>query len=233
METKETKEDFETAVLIKNVSYKKPILDFGHVFLLSKGYGKMYRLQNSKTEVNFIVHNSKVAYELMKHFEEGKNEDPQLKDIEVQLTMIPKGSSDSLYNSTSENPNNNSSINTSKKKGNEKKQKISASFKAAMQMDDEIRNVPYFIRHTKDITDRAGIITMDSPYVSIEEKKRFEEKESRKKDISDKIFSSIMSKVKYNDNEGLDTTPIGNTKGFKFRNEDKNKWISKGGFQLY
>ena len=74
---------------------------------------------------------------------------------------------------------------------------------------------------------------MDSPYTNPEEKKRKEEKDSRKKDISNKKFNTIIPKMKYNDNEGLDTTPIGNTKGFKFRNEDKNKWISKGGFQVY
>ena len=229
----ETKEDFETAVLIKNVSYKKPILDYGYVFLASKNYAKMYRLQNSKTEVNFIVNNSKIAYELMKHFEEGKKENPDLKDIEVQLTMIPKGSSDSLYNTISDNPSKDSN-NLNKQKG--KMQKISASLKAAIQKEEDARNVPYFIRHTKDITDKAeqvGIITMDSPYTNPEEKKRKEEKDSRKKDISNKKFNTIIPKMKYNDNEGLDTTPIGNTKGFKFRNEDKNKWISKGGFQVY
>ena len=102
-----------------------------------------------------------------------------------------------------------------------------------MQLDEEYRNIPYFIRHTKDITDRAGVITMDSPYISIEEKRRIEEKESRKKDISDKKFSSIIPKMKYNNNEGLDTTPIGNTEGFRFRKENKDKWISKRGFQIY
>ena len=61
----ESKEDFETAVLIKNVTDKKPILNYGHSFLTGKGYGKQYRLQNSKNEINFIVHNSKIAYELM------------------------------------------------------------------------------------------------------------------------------------------------------------------------
>ena len=168
----ETKEDFETAVLIKNVSYKKPILDYGYVFLASKNYAKMYRLQNSKTEVNFIVNNSKIAYELMKHFEEGKNENQDLKDIEVQLTMIPKGSSDSLYNTISDNPSKDSN-NLNKQKG--KMQKISASLKAAIQKEEDARNVPYFIRHTKDITDKAeqvGIIAMDSPYTNPEEKKK-------------------------------------------------------------
>ena len=48
-----------------------------------------------------------------------------------------------------------------------------------------------------------------------------------------KKFNTIIPKMKYNDNEGLDITPIGNTKGYQFRNEDKNKWISKGGFQVY
>ena len=224
----DSKEEFETAVLIKNVSDKKTILNYGYLFLTSKGYGKQYRLQNSKTEVNFIVHNSKIAYELMKHFEEGKKEDKQLKDIEVQLTMIPTGtSSETLNNTISTNA---SHLN---KKEKEKEKKISASFQAAMKLDDEYRNIPYFIRHTKDITDRAGVISMDSPYTSKEEIKRLEEKESRKKDISDKKFTSIIPKSKYNNNEGLDTTPIGNTEGFRFRTEHKEKWISKRGFQVY
>lgn len=226
----ESKEDFETAVLIKNVSDKKPILNYGHVFLASKGYAKQYRLQNSKEEVNFIVHNSKIAYELMKHFEEGKKEDIQLKNIEVQLTMIPKGSSSDTFNNTVSSNSSNSNIDKKKK---EKEKKISSSFKAAMQLDDEYRNIPYFIRHTKDLTNLAGVIRMDSPYVSIEEIKRIEEKESRKKDISDKKFTSVIPKMKYNNNEGLDTTPIGNTEGFKFRTENKDKWISKRGFQVY
>ena len=224
----ESKEDYETAVLIENVSDKKSVLNYGHVFLASKGYAKQYRLQNSKEEVNFIVHNSKIAYELMKHFEEGKKEESQLKDIDVQLTMIPKGSnSETLNNTISTNTTNKD------KKKKEKEKKISSSFKAAMQLDEEYRNIPYFIRHTKDLTDRAGIIPQDSPYVSPEEIKRLEEKESRKKDISNKKFTSVTSKVKYNQNEGLDTTPIGNTEGFRFRNENKDKWISKRGFQVY
>ena len=141
----ESKEDYETAVLIKNVSDKKSVLNYGHVFLASKGYAKQYRLQNSKEEVNFIVHNSKIAYELMKHFEEGKKEDKQLKDIEVQLTMLPKGSNSETMNNTISTNTSNSNMN---KKRKEKEKKISSSLKAAMQLDDEYRNIPYFIRHT-------------------------------------------------------------------------------------
>ena len=62
----ESKEEFETAVLVKNIENKKQILDYGYRFLAGKGLGKTYRLQNTKTEINFIVNNSKVAYELMK-----------------------------------------------------------------------------------------------------------------------------------------------------------------------
>ena len=39
--------------------------------------------------------------------------------------------------------------------------------------------------------------------------------------------------MKHSDTEGLDTTPLGNPNGFKFRNENKDKWISKRGFQVY
>ena len=102
-----------------------------------------------------------------------------------------------------------------------------------MKLDDEYRKIPYFIRHTKDIRDKAEAVNNNSPYESMEDKKRLEEKESRKKDISDKKFSSILPKIKHNNNEGLDTTPIGNIEGFKFRNENKDKWINKRGFQIY
>ncbi len=223
----ESKEEFETAVLVKNIENKKQILDYGYRFLAGKGLGKTYRLQNTKTEINFIVNNSKVAYELMKHLEEGKQTNTALKDIEVQLTMIPKGAtSETLYETVHTN-----NI-QEKNKTNKKEHKMSAAMKASLLKDDEYRMIPYFERHTQDIASRAGIVSTDSPYISDIEIKRIEEKESRKKDISNQKFSSILPKFPHND-EGLDTTPIGNTEGYQFRGEDKSKWISKRGFQVY
>ena len=227
----ESKEEFETAVLVKNISNKKVILDYGYRFLAGKGYGKLYRLQNSKTEINFIVQNSKIAYELMKHFEEGKQSNKELNEIEVQLTMIPKGSySETAYDTVNTNNNN---THSDKNKTNKKEHKMSSSLKASMQKDEEYRSIPYFQRHTKDVGSKAGIITMDSPYITDEEKRRIEEKESRKKDISNKKFSSVLPKYPHNNSDGLDTTPIGNTEGYQFRGENKGKWISKRGFQVY
>ena len=226
----ESKEEFETAVLVKNIASKKQILDYGYRFLAGKGYGKLYRLQNSKTEINFIVGNSKIAYELMKHFEEGKQNNKDLKDIEVQLTMIPKGSySETAYDNINIT---NSTSNNDKNKRNKKEHKISEVMKASIQKDEDYRNIPYFIRHTQDIIGREGIIHRDSPYISKEEIMRKEEKESRKKDISNKKFTSVLPKYPHS-NDGLDTIPIGNTEGYQFRGEDKGKWINKRGFQIY
>ena len=223
----ESKEEFETAVLVKNMESKKAILDYGYRFLAGKGYGKIYRLKNTKTEINFIVNNSTIAYELMKHFEEGKQLNKELKNIEVQLTMIPKGSnSDSSYDTT--NAINNK--NKSKEKG---QHKMSAAFKASIQKDEEYRNLPYFIRHTKEVGDKAGVISMDSPYGREIEIQRLEEKESRKKDISNTQFTSVLPKYSYNKSDGLDLTPFGNIEDSRFRGENKKKWISKGGFQIY
>lgn len=224
----ESKEEFETAVLVKNISNKKPILDYGYRFLAGKGYGKLYRLQNTKTEINFIVDNSKVAYELMKHFEEGKQTEKELKEIEVQLTMIPKGAYSEIY----EGENNINASHNDKLKGNKKDHKISSTLKNLIQKDEDYHNLPYYQRHSSNLNSKAGIIAMDSPYVSKESILRFEEKESRKKDISDKKFTSVLPKYPHN-NEGLDTTPIGNIEGYQFRGEDKEKWIYKRGFQIY
>ena len=222
METKE--EDYETAVLIKNIQNKKYVLDYGYKFFASKGLGKSYRLKNTKTEINFIVHNSEIAYELMKKFEECKRTDKALDGIEVQLTMIPKGEHPETYFNT---------ISKKNDQNNKKEHKMSSALKASIQKDEEIRNIPYFQRHTQDICNREGIVASDSPYISKEEIMRKEEKESRKKDISNKKFSSVLPKYPHNNNEGLDIVPIGNIEGFKFRDEDKKKWISKRGFQVY
>lgn len=220
----DSKEEFETAVLVKNIENKKYILDYGYRFLAGKGCAKSYRLQNSKTEINFIIENSDLAYELMKHFEVGKKTNNALKEIEVQLTMIPKGSS----TETSYDINNN----TQNDKLNKKEHKMSAAMKASLLKDEEYRNVPYFHRHMQDICSKAGIVANDSPYITEEEKKRIEEKENRKKDISNKKFSSVLPKYPHNDND-KDTLPMGNIEAFKFRDEDKKKWISKRGFQAY
>ena len=172
-----------------------------------------------------IIENSDLAYELMKHFEVGKKTNNALKEIEVQLTMIPKGSS----TETSYDFNNN----THNDKLNKKDHKMSAAMKASLLKDEEYRNVPYYHRHMQDICSKAGIVANDSPYITEEEKKRIEEKENRKKDISNKKFTSVLPKFPHNNNDGLDTLPIGNTEGYQFRGEDKSKWISKRGFQVY
>ena len=102
----ESKEEFETAVCVKNIDSKKAVLEYGYKFLASKGCGKTYRLQNTKTDINFIVNNSTIAYELMKYLEEGKQLNKELKNIEVQLTMIPKGSySDTSYTTMNNDKN--------------------------------------------------------------------------------------------------------------------------------
>ena len=160
----------------------------------------------------------------MKYLEEGKQLNKELKNIEVQLTMIPKGSySDTSY----------TTMNNDKNKENKKEHKMSAAMKASIQKDEEYRNMPYFLRHTKDVGEKAGVISMDSPYGNEIEIQRMEEKESRKKDISNKKFTAVLPKYPHNNSEGLDTSPFGNIEGYRFRGEDKNKWIYKRGFQIY
>ena len=136
--------------------------------------------------------------------------------------MILKGS----YSENYELDNNNND----KIKGNKKEHKISSTLKGLIQKDEEYHNLPYYQRHGPDFNSKVGVIAMDSPYVSKESILRFEEKESRKKDISDKKFTSVLPKYPQN-KDGLDTTPFGNIEGYRFRaDDDKEKWIYKRGF---
>jgi len=221
----EEKDDFETSILIGNITNKKYVLDYGHKFLASKGLVKSYRLMNTKNSVNFIVQISSVAYELMKYFEEGKQNDKNLKDIDIELTILEKGSqSETFYDSINKHK--------FKDNSNNNKNKASKVLKQLIQKDDEVRNEPYFIRHTKDIAYQAGVISQDSPYKYLDMVKKMEEKESRKKDISSKKFNHVLSKYQPDDIKN-DNIPIGNIHDFKFRDEYKDKWIHKGGFQSY
>ena len=102
---------------------------------------------------------------------------------------------------------------------------------------DEVEQVPYdnliYVEkeNRDDISDDELVAELN--LIRAEITRRIEEKESRKKDISDKKFNSVIPKQKFNYSEGLDITPIGNTEGFRFRDENKNKWTSKRGFQVY
>ena len=88
MESK--KEEFETAVIVSNFSDKRLVLENGQKFLAMKGILKSYRLENSTSEIKFILTNSSVAYDLLKKFEELKISNKNLENIDVQLTMISR-----------------------------------------------------------------------------------------------------------------------------------------------
>ena len=224
MESK--KEEFETAVIVSNFSDKRLVLENGQKFLAMKGILKSYRLENSTSEIKFILTNSSVAYDLLKNFEELKISNKNLENIEVQLTMISRNAQISSTTNDFEKK---------EKKNNKQKfePKIPSSLKESMQKDDEYYNAPYFHRHFQDISSKAGIISNDSPYITEEQKRRIEEKESRKKDISNVKFTNFLRKPDNND-ENIDLQPMGDFyNNFKFRDENKNKWVSKRGFQVY
>ena len=224
MESK--KEEFETVVIVSNFSDKHTILEHGQKFLAMKGISKSYRLENSPSNIKFILKNSSVAYDLLKKFEELKISDKNFENIDVQLTMVSKNSP---ITSTTDN------FEKNEKKNNKPKfePKIPSSLKESMQKDEEYYNAPYFHRHFQDISSKAGIVSNDSPYITEEQKRRIEEKESRKKDISKVKFTNVIHKPQYNDDD-LDLEPTGDFYNqFKYRDEDKNKWVSKRGFQVY
>ena len=224
MESK--KEEFETVVIVSNFTDKRSVLETGQKFLTMKGISKSYRLENSPSEIKFILTNSSVAYDLLKQYEELKISNKNFENIDVQLTMIPKNA---------EVPPITNNIEKNEKKNHKQKfePKIPSSLKESMQKDDEYYNVPYFHRHFQDIASKAGIVSNDSPYITEEQRRRIEEKESRKKDISNVRFTNVLHKPQYNDDDA-DLQPIGDAyNNFKYRDEDKKKWVSKRGFQVY
>lgn len=232
-----SREEFDSAVIVRNVRDKKLVLEFGKKYLLANGYGKKYRIENSQAAVKFIVNSSKIAYSLMKEFEQMKLNDENFSDIDVQFTM----NNYEKKRSNSKEMNYNYSYGgeiggaysprVKKVGGGAKKRKNSPELITCILKDEEYDSVPYYHRHMLDISSKAGLMNRDSPYITEEELFRKQEREKRKGDISKQRFS-ISTKIQYNDVYNRNE-PFKDAKTHNFRPDNKDNWISKRGFKNY
>ena len=91
--------------------------------------------------------------------------------------------------------------------------------------------------HWRDITEKAGIIGNDSPYLPDEELMKIKYKEGKKKWMSKNGFNSCVGKATTNRSfvikNYVQMTPSKPPVLYNFRSVEKNKWMSKEGFSLY
>ena len=96
----------------------------------------------------------------------------------------------------------------------------------------------YFHKHMLDISEKAGVITNSSPYMSLEHKEYIEMKENKKKWINKKDFITHVGNVINNKKiffikNYVTITPSIPPLLYNFRNENKKKWMSRKGFIPY
>lgn len=94
-------------------------------------------------------------------------------------------------------------------------------------------------RKMLDLSSRAGIINNDSPYIEEDRAFRLREKDNEKKNISKQRFNSCFGKATVSKSTNnyisnyVNVTPSVPVNQFKFRPDEKSKWINKKGFKLY
>lgn len=97
-------------------------------------------------------------------------------------------------------------------------------------------NLSYQRLHWQSISEKAGVITTDSPYVSEEDHMKKQNKENRKKWICQKNFNLFVGKATTNKSfmikNYVSKTPSNPPVLYNFREIHKNKWIDEKGFML-
>ena len=100
-------------------------------------------------------------------------------------------------------------------------------------------DMSYIHRHMLDISSKAGIMRNDSPYIEEERAFRLREKNNYKKNICKERFNPYFSNATLVKNESrlipnyVNMTPSQPVNQFRFRPDNKSKWMSKKGFRLY
>jgi hypothetical protein len=89
-----------------------------------------------------------------------------------------------------------------------------------------------------DISKKAGVITNSSPYINFLHKEYLDKIENKKKWVCNKDFITSVGRAENNKNiyiikNYVNITPSNSPLLYKFRNENKTKWMSKKGFILY
>ena len=171
-----------------------------------------------------------------------KYENPKFKNIIIKLKKNNKNLSLSLANDSKKIPNNNYKMNIATKilklKNSHNKHLIKKNlsdynfndinnelYKQVTKTDCDKIIIDYY-RHQNSLRN-------SSPYIDEEEKRLLDEKENKKKFISDKGFFTAVGKYSmpphYISNY-VQLSPSENPSTHKFRNVNKNKWITNKGF---
>ena len=205
-------------VNIEKFPSRNEIITFINNFIINNKINSNYEIGNFSDVIKINFADKNVGYLFMKEFKKSFQNNELYKNVLINITEKKSN----FYNSKST-----SNIFLKSKSRLYKKYN-----------DSNIFDNSYFHRHMLDISKKAGVIRNSSPYMSLEHREYIEKLQNKKHWVSDRDFITsvgrpINNKKIFIIQNYVSLTPSIPPLLYKFRNENKKKWITSKGFKLY
>ena len=213
-----------TIVTIKNFPSRNEILLFFNKFIITNKINSDYKIENTSNCINLKFLESDIGYLFVEQLKTSIINNELYKNLSIKITeKQSKLKSKSTSNIFS--------------KRNKGIIPISNSSNLTLSRN-KITDNSYYHIHMLDISKKAGVITNSSPYINFLHKEYLDKIENKKKWVCNKDFITSVGSAENNKNifiikNYVNITPSNSPLLYKFRNENKTKWMSKKGFILY
>ena len=213
-----------TIVTIKNFPSRNEILLFFNKFIITNKINSDYKIENTSNCINLKFLESDIGYLFVEQLKKSIINNELYKNLSIKITekqskLKSKSTSNIFFliNKGIIPISNSSNLTLSRNK---------------------ITDNSYYHIHMLDISKKAGVITNSSPYINFLHKEYLDKIENKKKWVCNKDFITSVGRAENNKNifiikNYVNITPSNSPLLYKFRNENKTKWMSKKGFILY
>ena len=213
-----------TIVTIKNFPSRNEILLFFNKFIITNKINSDYKIENTSNCINLKFLESDIGYLFVEQLKKSIINNELYKNLSIKITekqrKLKSKSTSNIFS-----------------KRNKGIIPISNSSNLTLSRN-KITDNSYYHIHMLDISKKAGVITNSSPYINFLHKEYLDKIENKKKWVCNKDFITSVGRAENNKNifiikNYVNITPSNSPLLYKFRNENKTKWMSKKGFILY
>ena len=213
-----------TIVTIKNFPSRNEILLFFNKFIITNKINSDYKIENTSNCINLKFLESDIGYLFVEQLKTSIINNELYKNLSIKITekqrKLKSKSTSNIFS-----------------KRNKGITPISNSSNLTLSRN-KITDNSYYHIHMLDISKKAGVITNSSPYINFLHKEYLDKIENKKKWVCNKDFITSVGRAENNKNifiikNYVNITPSNSPLLYKFRNENKTKWMSKKGFILY
>ncbi len=213
-----------TIVTIKNFPSRNEILLFFNKFIITNKINSDYKIENTSNCINLKFLESDIGYLFVEQLKKSIINNELYKNLSIKITekqrKLKSKSTSNIFS-----------------KRNKGITPISNSSNLTLSRN-KITDNSYYHIHMLDISKKAGVITNSSPYINFLHKEYLDKIENKKKWVCNKDFITSVGRAENNKNifiikNYVNITPSNSPLLYKFRNENKTKWMSKKGFILY